>query len=210
MRERRSLFGSFVLSGALLLVTGCGDKTTPEPDEAKAEETKPEAKTEEAKPEVEAEDEANAEDEKADEEGDTKTAEAEEGDDDTEDAKDPAGITPKPAGAQPTKTTPTGPTVGKTSTVVASAKAEAGYHCNDAYPHKFVTAGGSNVKYPDPKPKGGCAGKDAIAVSVPYIPTAAGAGSVSGTLKYGICDEAKTNCRIVKKQLTLPFTAGES
>jgi len=211
---------SFVLgAGALLLVAGCGDETTPAPDKAKAEEPKPDAKLaedpkpDEAKPEAKddsAEDEGDTEDDAADDgsdaddEGDTKTADAE-----TDGAKTPAGTTPKPA-SEPEKKGPTGPTVGKTSTVVASVKADPGYKCNDAYPHKFVTAGGSNVKYPDPKPKGGCAGKHAISVPVPYIPTAAGSGSVSGTLRYGICDEAKTNCRVVKKQMSLPFTAAES
>lgn len=203
-------------AGALLLVAGCGNESTPTPDKAKAEEPKPDAKTAEepktedpkpeAKDEGETKDEGDAKDESdAKDEGDTKTADAK----DEGDTKSPAGTTPKPA-SEPDKKGPTGPTVGKTSTVVASVKADPGYKCNDAYPHKFVTAGGTNVKYPDPKPKGGCAGKHAISVAVPYIPTAAGSGSVSGTLKYGICDEAKTNCRVVKKQMTLPFTAAES
>ena len=91
--------------------------------------------------------------------------------------------------------------------MVASIAADPGYKCNDAYPHKFVTSGGTHVTYPNPKPTGACSGKRAIAVSVPFVPTAAGPGSVSGTLRYGICDDAKTNCRIVKKAMTLPFTA---
>lgn len=102
---------------------------------------------------------------------------------------------------------PKGPIVGERSQLVASATADAGYKCNDAYPHKFITSGGSNVTYPDPKPKGSCAGKKGIAVSVPFVPTAAGPGSISGELRYGICDEGGTNCVIKKKPVTLSFTA---
>jgi hypothetical protein len=218
----RSLIETCVLgAAALFFMSGCGDKTTPAPDKAKAEDTKPteakpdEKKAEEPKPEAKADEGA---DEKKDDEG------AEEKKDEGADEKKDEGADDKQAGTTPktndTKTAaepkkeepkkPTGPVVGEQATVVASVKADPGYKCNDAYPHKFVTSGGSNVKYPNPKPKGGCAGKHAISVPVPYIPTAAGSGSVSGTLKYGICDEAKTNCRVVKKQMTLPFTASES
>jgi hypothetical protein len=105
------------------------------------------------------------------------------------------------------ETKPTGPVVGKPWQVVASVAADPGYKCNEKYRHKFVTSGGTNVTYPTPKPFGSCAGKRAIAVNVPFVPTAAGPGTVSGTLRYGICDDAKTNCRIVKKPMTLAFKA---
>jgi nicotinate-nucleotide--dimethylbenzimidazole phosphoribosyltransferase len=102
---------------------------------------------------------------------------------------------------------PKGPVVGQPSQLTASAAADPGYKCNDAYPHKFITSGGSNVTYPDPKPRGACAGKKGVAVSVPFVPTAAGPGSIAGELRYGICDEGGTNCVVKKKQVTLSFTA---
>jgi hypothetical protein len=105
----------------------------------------------------------------------------------------------------PSSAAPTGPVVGETSSVTAAAKVDAPYHCNDKYPTKFVTAGGSNVSYPSEKVAGGCSGESMASVSVPYVPTAAGAGSVRGKLKYGICD--KDECKILEKDMTLPFTA---
>jgi len=90
--------------------------------------------------------------------------------------------------------------------VVASAAPDPGYKCNDLYPHRFLTSGGTNVEYPTAKPKGGCAGKG-VAVTVPFIPKAAGAGTVAGTFRYGICDDAKTNCVVRKKPMTLAFNA---
>lgn len=99
-----------------------------------------------------------------------------------------------------------GPQAGKPWQVVASAEAESGYHCNSEYPNKFRTSGGTNVTYPDPNPKGGCAG-NSVVVSIPIVPTAAGPGTVTGTLSYGICDDSKTNCKTLKKEMTLSFTA---
>lgn len=101
---------------------------------------------------------------------------------------------------------PKGPTAGKPWQLVASADADAGYHCNSDYPNMFRTSGGTNVTYPDPKPKGGCAG-NRVVVNIPIVPTAAGPGTVVGTLSYGICDDSKTNCQTKKKEVTLTFTA---
>jgi len=101
----------------------------------------------------------------------------------------------------------TGPVAGKPWNAVASASAEKGYKCNDAYPHKFIASGGTNVDYPSKKTRGGCSGTKAVSVTIPYIAKAAGPGTVSGTLRYGICDEGKTNCRVIKKPVTLAFNA---
>lgn len=90
--------------------------------------------------------------------------------------------------------------------MVASADADPGYHCNSDYPNKFTTSGGTNVTYPDPKPRGSCAGNKVV-VSVPIVPTAAGPGTVVGTLSYGICDDSKTSCLMKKKEVTLSFVA---
>lgn len=90
---------------------------------------------------------------------------------------------------------------------MASAQADAGYHCNEDYPNKFTTTGGTNVTYPDPKPRGACAG-DRVVVTIPIVPTAAGPGTVVGTLSYGICDDKKTSCLMKKKDVTLAFDAG--
>lgn len=99
-----------------------------------------------------------------------------------------------------------GPVAGKPWQVVASADADAGYHCNSEYPNKFTTTGGTNVTYPDPKPRGGCAG-NRVVVNIPIVPTNPGPGTVVGTLSYGICDDSKTNCQTKKKEMTLTFTA---
>lgn len=174
----------------------------------------------------EAEEPAKA-DESGDESGDEGAEPADEGADDAPAEKVGATPTPRETGATQEKTAakepaepakaekaddapadkPKGPTVGERSQLVASATADAGYKCNDAYPHKFITSGGKNVSYPEARPKGSCAGKKGIAVSVPFVPTAAGSGSISGELRYGICDEAGTNCVIKKKPVTLSFTA---
>jgi hypothetical protein len=100
---------------------------------------------------------------------------------------------------------PTGPVVGETSSVTASAKVDAPYHCNEKYPTKFVTSGGSNVSYPSTKVAGGCSGESVASATIPFVPTAAGAGTVQGKLKYGICDA--DDCRVVEKDVTLPFNA---
>lgn len=101
---------------------------------------------------------------------------------------------------------PTGPVAGKPWALVASAVADAGYHCNSDYPNKFTTTGGTNVTYPSSKVPGACAGKG-VSVTIPIVPTAAGPGTVVGTLSYGICDEAKTSCLMKKKDVTLAFNA---
>lgn len=112
---------------------------------------------------------------------------------------------PKPAANKPAPAKkPQGPVVGETSQVAAAAQADPGYKCNEKYPTKFVTAGGSNVSYPTPKPKGGCSGDSAV-VQVPFVPTAAGAGAVAGTLQYSICTAEK--CVIKKKPMSVAFTA---
>ncbi|MEM1033705.1 MAG: hypothetical protein AAGN82_25440 [Myxococcota bacterium] len=215
MRGRRVQLGcwwSLVAAGSLL--AGCGSESTPKPDPTKTEAAAPAEASPPAEPPAEAKEPAPAENAASGDEDDAAKDEAETTAAPEKQAAAPnpgaAAAAPNIAPAEAKKTAPTGPTVGQTSTVMASVKAEPGYHCNEAYPHKFVTAGGTNVTYPDPRPKGGCAGKDAISVAVPYVPTAAGSGSVAGTLRYGICDEGKTNCRVVKKPMTLPFTAGES
>jgi len=127
----------------------------------------------------------------------------------TPSATDSAATKPEPS-ASAVATTGTGPakgpTAGKPWQVVASADADAGYHCNAEYPSKFTTTGGTNVTYPDPKPRGSCAG-NRVVVSIPIVPTAAGPGTVVGTLAYGICDDSKTNCQTKKKEMTLTFTA---
>jgi hypothetical protein len=101
---------------------------------------------------------------------------------------------------------PTGPVVGKPWQLSTAVQADPGYKCNDEYPHKFTTSGGTNVSYPDPKPRGACAGKG-VAVTIPFIPTAAGPGTIKGTFSYGICDEKKTSCLMKKQEITLPFVA---
>lgn len=108
-----------------------------------------------------------------------------------------------PAAADP----PRGPVAGKPWQLVASADADAGYHCNADYPNKLTTTGGTNVTYPDPKPRGACVG-NRVVVNVPIVPTAAGPGTVVGTLSYGICDDAKTSCLIRKKDVSIAFVAG--
>jgi hypothetical protein len=121
----------------------------------------------------------------------------------------PAKALPSVAGPATSKAAPEaqrGPVAGKPWQLVATAEADAGYKCNAEYPNKFTTTGGTNVTYPDPKPRGGCAGKG-VAVTIPIVPTAAGPGTVVGTLSYGICDEAKTSCLIRKKNVTLAFNA---
>jgi len=207
-----------VFLSALALVA-CESKETPSPDPAPAAGEGAEANAD-PKPEPEKADDAEGEDASAEAEANeddaTKDAAAkEDGADD--DAKDEhkaktAGVEPAPATPTPTaktaeKAKPTGPVVGKQASVTASAQADPGYHCNEAYPHKFVTKGGSNVSYPVERPKGACAGDTTVAVSVPYIPQAAGPGTVAGTLRYGICDDGGTNCVIKKRPLTLSFTA---
>lgn len=101
---------------------------------------------------------------------------------------------------------PTGPVVGKPWQLSTAVQADPGYKCNDEYPHKFTTSGGTNVSYPDPKPRGACAGKG-VAVTIPFIPTAAGPGTIKGTFSYGICDEKKTSCLMKKQEISLPFVA---
>lgn len=113
-----------------------------------------------------------------------------------------ASATPTPAPGDP----PRGPVAGKPWQLVATAVADPGYQCNSEYPNKFTTTGGTNVTYPDPKPRGACAG-NRVSVTIPIVPTAAGPGTVVGTLRYGICDDAKTNCLVRTKAVTLPFTA---
>lgn len=125
-------------------------------------------------------------------------------------AKLAASAAPEPkasASAAPTAAAaPTGPVVGKPWQLSTAVQADPGYKCNDEYPHKFTTSGGTNVSYPDPKPRGACAGKG-VAVTIPFIPTAAGPGTIKGTFSYGICDEKKTSCLMKKQEISLPFVA---
>lgn len=100
---------------------------------------------------------------------------------------------------------PTGPTAGKPWTLSASAAPDAGYKCNDLYPHKFTPSGSTNATVAG-KPRGTCAGKS-VAVSIPFTPTSAGAGTVAGTLKYGICATDGTNCVLRSKAISLAFNA---
>lgn len=114
--------------------------------------------------------------------------------------------TATPSAAPAVAAAPTGPVVGKPWQLSTAVQADPGYKCNDEYPHKFTTSGGTNVSYPDPKPRGACAGKG-VAVTIPFIPTAAGPGTIKGTFSYGICDEKKTSCLMKKQEITLPFVA---
>jgi hypothetical protein len=117
----------------------------------------------------------------------------------------------KAASAAPAETAapaaaPTGPVAGKPWQISTAVQADPGYKCNDEYPHKFTTKGGTNVTYPDPKPRGQCAGKG-VSVTIPFVPTGAGPGTIVGTFSYGICDEAKTSCLMKKQEVSLPFVA---
>ena len=100
--------------------------------------------------------------------------------------------------------------VGSQTSLTVTVKAKGDYKGNPKYPHKIKGISGSNVDAPS-KVTGSASGKT-ITFSIPVTPKASGANSLTGDIKFGICDDsqclmktAKLNATVTGKRPTVPF-----
>lgn len=79
--------------------------------------------------------------------------------------------------------------VGSQTNLTVTISAKGDYKGNPKYPHKIKGISGSNVDAPK-KVKGAASGKT-ISFSIPVTPKASGSHSLTGQIKFGICDESQ-------------------
>ncbi len=92
--------------------------------------------------------------------------------------------------------------VGSETTINVTVSAGDGFKCNDKYPHKIKDISGANVKAPS-KVKGS-ASKRSISYSIPVTPTKAGSHTLSGQIRFSVCNE--NECKIKKVPLSATVT----
>lgn len=78
--------------------------------------------------------------------------------------------------------------VGTKTTLTVTVTATGDFKGNKAYPNKIKSISGTNVDAPE-KVDGSVSGKS-ITFSIPVTPKASGANPLTGTVKFGICDES--------------------
>jgi hypothetical protein len=93
-----------------------------------------------------------------------------------------------------------GSAVGLSATFTASGK----YHCNEKYPTSFKPdAAPEGIAFASDKFTGAAFSTKRSTVPVTLTASSKGAKTVSGTLKFGVCDEAE--CVPVKAQVAFSF-----
>ena len=93
-----------------------------------------------------------------------------------------------------------GSTVGLSAVFTASGN----YHCNDKYPTSFKPdAAPEGVSFATDKFTGAAFSTKKTSVPVTLTASSKGAKTVSGTLKFGVCDESE--CVPVKAQVAFSF-----
>ena len=86
------------------------------------------------------------------------------------------------------------------ATVVLVAKSP--YKCNDAYPYKFtVDKGSSGVTYPQDVVRGMQVSPTRSTMAIPYVPSAVGPATISGTLFFSVCTEER--CLVEQAKLSI-------
>jgi hypothetical protein len=91
---------------------------------------------------------------------------------------------------------------GKPGTVTAVLTARDPYKCNDKYPYKFKfdpPAGG--VSYPQETVRGMQIAPKRSTMSIPFVPSQAGAATISGTLYFSVCTDER--CLIEQSKLSV-------
>ena len=95
--------------------------------------------------------------------------------------------------------------VGQQGVVSAVLVAKGDYKCNDKYPFKFKTGGGSGVTYPVTTVRDKSYSKARTTMAVPFVPTQAGKVTVAGTYYFSVCTEEK--CKFGKQAMSLTVNA---
>jgi hypothetical protein len=91
---------------------------------------------------------------------------------------------------------------GKPSYVEAVVVANAPYHCNAEYPHKFkLNAAPPGVTYPEEVVRGMQISAERGVLRIPFSAGQAGAATLSGTLSFSVCTEER--CMVEKRELSL-------
>jgi hypothetical protein len=94
--------------------------------------------------------------------------------------------------------------VGEAATIVVTVKAGSGYKANSKYPHKIKKLTASGASVPAGSVKGSVEGKN-VTFSIPVTPTASGTHSVSGEIRFSVCNDSQ--CLIKKAALSATVTA---
>jgi len=95
--------------------------------------------------------------------------------------------------------------VGQQGVVTAVVAAQGDYKCNEKYPFKFKTGGGSGVTYPVATVRDKSYSKERTTIAVPFVPTQAGRVTVAGTYYFSVCTEEK--CKFGKQAMSLTVNA---
>jgi hypothetical protein len=86
--------------------------------------------------------------------------------------------------------------------VEAVLVANAPYHCNAEYPHKFkLNAAPPGITYPEEVVRGMEVSAERGVLRIPLSARQAGAATVSGTLSFSVCTEER--CMVEKRELSL-------
>jgi hypothetical protein len=86
--------------------------------------------------------------------------------------------------------------------VEAVLVANAPYHCNAEYPHKFkLNAAPPGITYPEEVVRGMAVTAERGVLRIPLSARQAGAATVSGTLSFSVCTEER--CMVEKRELSL-------
>jgi hypothetical protein len=94
--------------------------------------------------------------------------------------------------------------VGETASLSAVFTAGGKYHCNEKYPTSFKPdAAPAGVTFTSDKFSGAAFGTKRSSVPVSLSASGAGAKTVTGTLKFGVCDESE--CIPVKAPVSFTF-----
>lgn len=93
--------------------------------------------------------------------------------------------------------------VGEEATILVTIKARDGFKCNDQYPHKVKKLKGSDGVTVPEIVAGTLKGKT-ILFSIPATPTALGEHTVTGEIRFSVCNEEA--CLIKKVPLSAKVT----
>ena len=98
--------------------------------------------------------------------------------------------------------------VGKPGAVQAVLVAKGDYHCNPEYPYKFkLDAAPEGVSYPEPIARGVSIGNERSTLAIPFVPSSAGAKTISGTFFFSVCNESQ--CKIQKQAMSVTVNVAE-